>query len=55
MTYLDLAVVTDGPDGRGGSQGGVGTAGPELDNGLGPAHQAGDCTAVFNQLLLLLL
>lgn len=53
--YLYLSVVADGPYGRGGSQGALCAAGPELHHRLGPAHQARHRAAVLNQLLLLLL
>ena len=53
--HLYLSVVTDGSDGRGGSQGGVGAAWAELDHRFGPPHQAGHRPAVLYQLLFLLL
>lgn len=53
--YLDLSIVADGFDRRRVSQGGVCAAWTNLDHGLGPAHQTGHSTAVFNQLLFLFL
>lgn len=55
MQYLDLPVVADGSDGRRGPQGALGAAGAQLHHRLGPAHQAGYCAAILDELLLLLL
>lgn len=55
LRYLDLFVVADGSDRRGGVQRVLCAAGAELHHRLGPAHEARHRTPILDQLLLLLL